>query len=132
MDDSLLATSVAVILPIASALGVLFTSFHSKTGLYISLPGLLIVLIISILYICIICPFKEKNTENFSYKKCVRHSLFNLFYKWGLPFKTQPLLFIIAFLGMPFQLILFIIILSIIAILLISIAITIWEFFHHN
>ncbi len=119
-----------IISPMAFAIAILLSSTFSKTSLYFSSPLLLVALFIAIFYVCIICPLKERNTEDFSYKKCVKRSLFYLAYKRNLLQKVTMPLFIIAFLGIPLQIMLFIIISDVIILLLIFAVIAIWEFFH--
>ena len=124
------SVTVQVILPIDLSVGILLSSTFSKTSLYFSSPLLLVALFIAIFYVCIICPLKERNAEDFSYKKCVKRSLFYLAYKRNLLQKVTMPLFIIAFLGIPLQIMLFIIISDVIILLFIFTVIAIWEFFH--
>lgn len=126
------SVTVQVILPIDLSVGILLSSTFSKTSLYFSLPLLLVVLLIAIFYVCIVCPLKERNAKDFSYKECVKRSLsYLVFERWLFLRVTAPLA-VIAILGIPLQLILFTVISAIIIILLISIAMSIWEFFHHE
>lgn len=113
---------VQVILPITLSAGILLSSVFSKTSLYFYLPVLLIALIIAIFYVCIVCPLQERNTEDFSYKECVKRSLFYLVFERWLFFRVTVPLAIIAFLGIPLQLMLFTIVGDIIIILLIYVA----------
>lgn len=123
------STVCSIILPIDLAIGILLLSDFSKTSLYFSLPVLCIALIITSFYVCIVCPLKERNAEDFSYKKCVKRSLSYLAYERRLFNKVTIPLLIIAFLGVPLQLMLFILISPIIIILLILAIAAIWSFF---
>ena len=121
-----------IISPMAFAIAILLSSTFSKTSLYFSSPLLLVALLIAIFYVCIVCPLKERNAKDFSYKECVKRSLsYLVFERWLFLRVTAPLA-VIAILGIPLQLILFTVISAIIIILLISIAMSIWEFFHHE
>lgn len=67
--------SVPPIIPISFTIIIIVMCNYSKIALYFCLPILIAGYLGASFYACIICPFKEKNGENFNYKKCVRQSL---------------------------------------------------------